>query len=64
MTFVWWSSYKAPSAQPDEMGHLTWHELHPGDTGIVIKTEEDQTIVLFSHIDTLIKVHESMLEAV
>jgi hypothetical protein len=61
--FVWWSNYKAPSISTDDKGHVTWHEIHPGDTGIIFCTlTEDNVIVLFSGVDTLVKVHASMLE--
>lgn len=62
--FSWWSTYKAPSFQPDYTGHATWHELKPGDTGVVICVELEDVVVLFSHIDLLVRVHESMLQAV
>ena len=62
--FNWWSSYKAASATVDQYGHITWHELHPGDTVIVLCSNDETLIVLFSSVDTLLKVHESMLEVV
>jgi len=34
--FVWWSEYRAPSAKEDEFGHVTWHTVNPGDTGIIL----------------------------
>jgi len=62
--FNWWSDYKAASVSLDEDGHVSWHEIHPGDTGIVLCVNEDVVVVLFSNVDTLLKVHESMLEAI
>lgn len=64
MKFSWWSSYKAPSVS-DEDGRTTWHEVHPGDTGVVLCVlNDDCYLVLFSHDDALLKVHSSMLELV
>lgn len=61
--FVWWSEYKAPSIGLNDKGHVSWHEIHPGDTGIIIcMKDEDTMIVLFSGVDTLLRVHKSMLE--
>lgn len=63
--FTWWSSYKAPSVAVDENGHTTWHELSPGDTGIILEFMNEETVVvLFSKIDTLIKIHRSMIAPV
>lgn len=63
--FIWWSSYKAPSVTLDDKGHSTWHELFPGDRGIVVGHINDQTsIVLFSSVDSLLKINNAMLEAV
>lgn len=65
--FVWLTSYKAPSLSVDDNGHVTWHELHPGDTGIVLemcKKEKEYAIVLFSNVDALLRVHMSMLQLV
>ena len=63
--FSWWSSYKAPSITPDINDHISWHELSPGDRGIVVShMGEDFVIVLFAKIDTFLKVHVSMLEEI
>jgi hypothetical protein len=63
--FSWWSSYKAPSLYHDDAGHATWHELKPGDTGVVMSyLNEVEVIVLFSNVDTLLKIHTSMLVVV
>lgn len=62
--FKWWSDYRAPSATPGEDGHTTWHEIKPGDTGVVLCLKEEHVIVLFSNVDTLLKVHLSMIERV
>ena len=63
--FTWWSSYKAPSVSVDETGHVTWHELTPGDTGIILELLNEETVVvLFSKIDTLIRIHRSMIAPV
>jgi hypothetical protein len=63
--FVWWSEYKAPSITLNELGRVSWHEVHPGDTGIVICSNDDEyVVVLFSGVDTLLKIHRSMLEAI
>lgn len=60
--FTWWSSYKAPSVSTDNEGRVSWHELNPGDTGVVLSFHNEETaIVLFSTVDTLLKVHQSML---
>lgn len=62
--FSWWSSYKAPSVSSED-GRTTWHEIHPGDTGVVLCVLPDGGyLVLFSHDDALLKVHSSMLELV
>ena len=37
--FNWWSSYRAASATADDTGHVTWHEIHPGDKGVVLCME-------------------------
>lgn len=62
--FTWWSSYKAPSVLEDNFGRPSWHEIFPGDTGVVICAGDGSksVAVLFSRIDTLLKIHESMLE--
>jgi hypothetical protein len=63
--FNWWSSYRAASATTDDTGHVTWHEIYPGDKGVVLCVgENDMTIVLFSNVDTLLRIHCSMLEAI
>jgi hypothetical protein len=62
--FVWWSSYKAPSALPNTGGRTTWHEIQPGDTGVVLGLHDDNAVVLFSTVDTLLKIHRTMLESV
>lgn len=62
--FNWWSNYKAASIAVDQNGHVSWHEVHPGDTGIIFCINEDAVVVLFSSVDTLLKVHKSMLEVV
>jgi len=63
--FTWWSSYKAPSVALDENGHATWHELFPGDTGIILEfLNEETVVVLFSKIDTLIRIPRSMVVSV
>jgi hypothetical protein len=63
--FVWWSSYRAPSVVVDDKGHTSWHEVHPGDTGVVLcASEEDNVVVLFSHVDSLLRVSRSMLSVV
>jgi hypothetical protein len=63
--FVWWSSYRAPSLTTDDHGHVTWHELNPGDTGIVISyLNEDNVVVLFSKVSRLLRIHRSMLDLV
>ena len=63
--FNWWSSYRAASATADDTGHVTWQEIHPGDKGVVLcMGENDTMIVLFSNVDTLLRIHYSMLEAV
>jgi len=62
--FAWWSSYKAPSVSIED-GKTTWHEVHPGDTGVVLSVLSDGNyIVLFSHVDALLKIHQTMLEIV
>lgn len=61
--FTWWSSYKAPSVLEDSFGRPSWHEIFPGDTGVVICTGEGESVaVLFSRIDTLLKINQTMLE--
>ena len=62
--FVWWSNYRAPSAEADDSGHVTWHEIHPGDTGVVLCNHEDNVVVLFSNVDRLLRIHYTMLEKV
>jgi hypothetical protein len=63
--FVWWSNYKAPSLSADDRGHVSWHELTPGDSGIVMSfLGEESVVVLFSKVSTLLKIHRSMLELV
>lgn len=62
--FKWWSEYRAPSATVGADGHTTWHEIRPGDTGVVLCVFEETFVVLFSSVDTLLKVHRSMLEQV
>lgn len=63
--FTWWSDYKAPSMCQDDTGHVTWHVLKPGDTGVVMcHLDEDNVVVLFSNVDTLLKIHASMLVVV
>ena len=60
--FCWWSNYKAPSLSVNELGNATWHELSPGDKGVVVGyVNEETVIVLFSSVDSLLKIHRSML---
>lgn len=61
--FKWWSSYRAPSVMTDDDGHVTWHEIQPGEKGIILYIADDDTmIVLFSSVDSILKVHRLMLE--
>lgn len=63
--FTWWSNYKAPSVSTNRDGRVSWHELKPGDTGVVLSFHgEESAIVLFSTVDTLLKVSLSMLAPV
>lgn len=67
--FTHWSPYKAPSdSLVDEDELVVWQEVLPGDVGIVVKDERDkdndQVVVLFSRMNTLLKIHVSMLTAV
>lgn len=63
--FHWWTDYKAPSITPDVNGHITWHELHPGDTGIIVsEIGHDQVVVLFAKIDIFLQVNISMLKEI
>lgn len=63
--FTWWSSYAAPSAVKDDDGSTSWHEVVPGDTGVVLSIMSDDTfVVLFSRIDVLLKVSRMMLTLV
>jgi len=63
--FVWWSDYKAPSVNEDHTGHVSWHIVKPGDTGIVLcEAEDDFIVVLFSNIDSLLKIHRTMLDSI
>ena len=60
--FKWWSDYRAASATLNEDGCITWHEIRPGDTGVVMcKHDEDNFVVLFSGVNTLLRVNGSML---
>ena len=60
--FTWWSSYKAQSASTNDEGKVSWHELKPGDAGVVLSFYNEETaIVLFATVDTLLKVNQSML---
>jgi len=62
VVFTWWSSYRAPSAVVNELGHVTWHEIKPGDKGVVVGHENDENlIVLFSSVDSLLRVNRVML---
>lgn len=62
VVFTWWSSYRAPSAVVNELGHATWHEIKPGDKGVVVGHENDENlIVLFSSVDSLLRVNRVML---
>lgn len=64
--FAWWSDYRAPSVNPDASRHVTWHEVSPGDTGIVLHEDEDENYccVLFTRYEKLLRIHVSMLEVV
>jgi hypothetical protein len=62
--FVWWSEYRAPSAKEDESGHVSWHSVKPGDTGIILCSFGESYVVLFSNIDALLKIHSSMLSPI
>ena len=63
--FVWWSMYLAPGLISDDMGRTVWHELSPGDRGIVVRAaEEDYIVALFTTMDALVKVHFSMLQII
>lgn len=68
--FSWWSSYKAPSAIKDSVGHSEWYEIFPEDSGIVIQSQQnnqldlDFIVVLFSRINKILKIHSSMLSIV
>lgn len=64
--FTWWSNYIAPSAFENDTGHHTWHEIHPGMTGVILSACDQSTpgefyVVLFSGIDVPLKLHRSML---
>ena len=62
--FTWWSSYKAPSVSNDD-GKTSWHEINPGDIGVVLCIkDEEHIVVLFSHVDSLLTVHKSMVSLV
>ena len=61
--FVWWTDYKAPSAGTDDKGHSSWHEIHPGDKGVVLCVKDDYVVVLFSGVDTLLRLPHAMVEA-
>ena len=62
MKFCWWSEYRAPSLGTNDIGHTTWHELKPGDKGVVVgHIDEDTVIVLFSSVDSLLRVNRMML---
>jgi len=63
--FSWWSEYRAPSLSTNDLGYSTWHELRPGDRGVVVgHINEDTIIVLFSSVDSLLKVNKTMLALV
>lgn len=63
--FSWWSTYKAPSLSTNELGHVSWHEINPGDRGVIVGyMSEESVIVLFSSIDSLLRVNRLMIEAV
>lgn len=66
--FNFWSSYLAPTSGPDENGHINWHELFPGDQGLVIYVSEnlgtsgdDTVTVMFSRVGKVLKVHVDQL---
>lgn len=61
----WWSVYRAPSANKNNEGKTTWHDVKPGDTGIVLSVFNGlHAIVLFSSVDALLKIHLSMIQEV
>lgn len=60
--FSWWSNYKAPSYDSDDGGHSMWYELIPGDTGIIVSSvDDDSVVVFFTRVSALLRVHRSML---
>jgi hypothetical protein len=60
--FDWWSSYKAASVNLNDDGQNSWHDVDPGDSGIIIEMLDDEHVsVLFSGTDKLLKIHTSML---
>ena len=62
--FNWWSCYRAPSVYPDSNFNTTWHEVKPGDTGVVIgHIDEVKHSVLFISVPGIpLTVHVSMLK--
>jgi len=69
--FNFWTSYLAPGASEDTLGHVTWHELFPGDSGLVVHVEsqvsasngqDDTVIVMFSRTNHLLRVRLNQLE--
>ena len=62
--FSWWSAYRAPSININDNGLYTWHEILPGEVGIVLCTNDEDAAVLFPGIDVILRVHISMLEII
>jgi len=70
--FIWWSSYKAPEwipgSQFTQVPRQTWHEIFPGEIGMVIEDEQDPlkssdyVVVLFPRLKVRLRIHSSMLE--
>lgn len=63
--FKWWSSYKAETLALDADGNFIWEEVTPGDAGLVVSVDDQQTALVFmSNGKFFAKIHLSMLEAV
>ena len=71
--FDFWSKYLALSTYPDEAGVYTWHEICPGDYGLVVvvsshvsasKTSDDTIVIMFSSINKLVSIHINQISRV
>lgn len=73
VVFKFWSTYLAQLATSQNQNNNTWHELWPGDRGLVIHvgsdvsssmSKDDTVSVIFSRVGRMLRVHINQLERI